>query len=141
MAEDIGAVTGWTGVNGVAQVTDEATVGERGTPVRRPEWVAHVLDDSAEPPRAVLLHLPSGRRTALSDTGTRIWREIVASGAVGIDLDTIAEQIAPEYAVDPTIVLRDADQLLREMVAGGWLEQVGQVGHLEYDETQGDDER
>lgn len=92
--------------------------------VRRPEWVAHVLDEEAEPPRAVLLHLPSGRRTGLSDTATRIWREVVASGAEGVHVGAITANVAPEYGVDPTIITDDVVTLLGDMVAGGWVELV-----------------
>ena len=92
--------------------------------MRRPEWVAHVLDEAAEPPRAVLLHLPSGKRTGLSDTATRVWQEVVASGTDGIDTDTIAASLAAEYGADPTIVTRDVAGLLAEMAAGGWVEAV-----------------
>ncbi len=92
--------------------------------VRRPEWVAHVLDEAAQPPQAVLLHLPSGRRTGLSDTATRIWQEVVASGADGIDAETIAALLAAEYGADPTIVTHDVTVLLTEMVAGEWVEVV-----------------
>jgi hypothetical protein len=92
--------------------------------VRRPEWVAHVLDDEAEPPRAVLLHLPSGRRTALSDTGTRVWQVIVASEATGTTAVVIGEQLAPEYQADPSVITHDVAGLVAEMVAGEWLEVV-----------------
>ena len=92
--------------------------------VRRPEWVAHVLDEAAEPPRAVLLHLPSGKRTGLSDTATRVWQEVVASGDEGIDVDAIAATLAAEYGADPQVVTRDVAALLAEMAAGEWVEVV-----------------
>jgi len=113
-----------TAVTGVTDVTN-------GTPqaafwrVRRPEWVAHVLDEASDPPQAVLLHLPSGRRTALSDTGTRVWREIVAAGAEGTDGVKIGATLGPEYGADPTIVTRDVAGLVAQMVEGEWLEVVG----------------
>ena len=107
----------------VTEVTDEAMDAAHRR-VRRPEWVAHVLDTASEPPRAVLLHLPSGRRTALSDTGTRVWQVIVASGAEGVDGVNIGEILGPEYGVDPTIVIRDIGGLIAEMVEGEWLEVV-----------------
>ncbi len=91
---------------------------------RRPEWVAHVLDEAAEPPRAVLLHLPSGRRIGLSDTATRVWQEIVASGAEGVQVGVITANVAPEYGVDPTIITHDVVALLDDMVAGEWVEMV-----------------
>jgi hypothetical protein len=92
--------------------------------VRRPEWVAHVLDEAAEPPRAVLLHLPSGKRTGLSDTATRVWQEVVASGDAGIEVDTIAATLAAEYGADPQVVTHDVTALLTEMAAGEWVEVV-----------------
>jgi hypothetical protein len=112
-----------TGVINVTDVTGEASEAQFWR-VRRPEWVAHVLDDSVDPPRAVLLHLPSGRRTALSDTGTRVWQVIVASGADGTDGVNIGAVLGPEYAVDPTIVTHDVAGLVAEMVEGEWLEVV-----------------
>ena len=116
-----------TGVTDVTVVTNEAgpvpdlPAEQR---VRRPEWVAHVLDDEADPPRAVLLHLPSGRRTALSDTGTRVWQLIVAAGADGTDGVNLGVTLGPEYGLAPTIITHDVAGLLAEMVAGGWLEVV-----------------
>lgn len=104
-------------VTRVADVTDVAT-----SRVRRPEWVAHVLDEAAEPPRAVLLHLPSGRRIGLSDTATRVWQEVVASGVEGVHLGAITAVLAPEYGVDPTIVTHDVATLLVDMVEGEWVE-------------------
>ena len=117
----------------VTSVTDVADVASRR--VRRPEWVAHVLDEVAEPPRAVLLHLPSGRRIGLSDTATRVWLEVVASGADGCHLAAITEILAPEYGVDPSIIDHDVAALLADMVEGEWLEVVpdtaGSDGHDE----------
>ncbi len=89
---------------------------------RRPEWVAHVIDETAEPPRAVLLHLPSGKRTGLSETATRIWQEIVASGTEGVSVSAIAAIVAPEYSADPAIIAHDVVALLNDMVAGEWVE-------------------
>ena len=112
-----------TRVTDVARVTD--VTDQR---VRRPEWVAHVLDEASDPPRAVLLHLPSGRRTALSDTGTRVWQVIVAAGTEGVDGVNIGATLGPEYGVDPTIVTHDVEGLLAEMVEGEWLEVVPTEG-------------
>lgn len=106
----------------VTRVTDVTDVTTRR--VRRPSWVAHVLDEAAEPPRAVLLHLPSGRRIGLSDTATRVWQEVVASGADGIHLGAITAIVAPEYGVDPTIITDDVAALLADMLEGEWVEVV-----------------
>ena len=106
----------------VTRVTDVTT--EAKPRFRRPEWVAHVLDEAAEPPRAVLLHLPSGRRIGLSETATRVWQEIVAAGAVGTHVGGITAIVAPEYGVDPTIITHDIVALLDDMVAGDWVEVV-----------------
>ena len=120
----------------VADVTEEATDPAHWR-VRRPEWVAHVLDEAAEPPRAVLLHLPSGRRTALSDTGTRVWQVIVASGTEGVDGVNIGRILGPEYGVDPTIITRDISGLVAEMVEGEWLEVVPTAGGESSGTTEG----
>jgi hypothetical protein len=104
----------------VTHVTDVTTGAQPR--FRRPEWVAHVLDEEADPPRAVLLHLPSGRRTGLSETATRVWQEIVAAGRGGIPVGGIAAIVAPEYGTDPTIITHDIIALLDEMVAGEWVE-------------------
>ena len=92
--------------------------------VRRPEWVAHVLDDAAEPPRAVLLHLPSGRRIGLSDTATRVWREIVDAGEAGIDATEVADRIAPEYGVATEAIVADIVELYGQLLEGEWAEAV-----------------
>ena len=83
-----------------------------------------MLDEASDPPRAVLLHLPSGRRTALSDTGTRVWQVIVASGAEGTNGVNIGATLGPEYGLDPTIITHDVCGLVAEMVEGEWLEVV-----------------
>lgn len=92
--------------------------------VRRPDWVAHVLDEAVDPPRAVLLHLPSGRRTGLSDTATRVWQEIVAAGADGIEASVIAERVAPDYGVTPEIIESDVTALIVQLLQGEWVEAV-----------------
>jgi hypothetical protein len=104
-------------VTGVTEVTGGAQ-----RHFRRPEWVAHVMDEEADPPRAVLLHLPSGRRTGLSDTATRIWQEVVASGTDGVPVGGITAIVAPEYGVSPATITHDVVALLDDMVAGGWVE-------------------
>lgn len=106
-------------VSGVTDVADVTIV-----VLRRPEWVAHVLDEASDPPRAVLLHLPSGRRIALSDSGTRVWQVIVASGAEGTNGVNIGQTLGPEYGVEPTLITRDIAGLLTEMLEGEWLEAV-----------------
>ena len=116
-------------VTHVTDVTDVAT-----SRVRRPEWVAHVLDEAAEPPRAVLLHLPSGRRIGLSDTATRVWLEVVAAGADGVHLGAITAILAPEYGVDPTIINHDVAALLADMVQGKWVEIVSDAEGLDSDD-------
>lgn len=103
----------------MTRVTDVATCR-----VRRPDWVAHVLDEDAEPPRAVLLHLPSGRRIGLSPTATRVWQAVVEAGAEGLDLAGMAARLAPEYGADPAVIARDTTALLEEMIEGEWVEVV-----------------
>lgn len=95
---------------------------------RRPEWVAHVLDQEAEPPRAVLLHLPSGRRTALSETATRVWQEVVAAGPDGTDVPTLAATIAPDYGLTGDAIALDISALLVEMTEGEWVEHLEEGG-------------
>ena len=97
--------------------------------VRRPDWVAHVLDEGVpgqgapkEGIHAVLLHLPRGERVALSATATRIWQLIVLAGASGVRMGDIVPILAAEYAVDPTIVDHDVTELVSQMIAGEWLE-------------------
>lgn len=104
----------------VTRVTD--VTAEAQPRFRRPDWVAHVIDEAAEPPRAVLLHLPSGRRTGLSDTATRIWQVVVSAGAEGVHVGGITAIVAPEYGVNPTIITHDVVALLDDMVTGEWVE-------------------
>ena len=92
--------------------------------IRRPEWVAHVLDDASGELRAVLLHLPSAERRALSDTATRIWQLVVASGEVGVRAVDLVPVLSDEYGADPTIVMRDVVALVEQMLDGEWLEAV-----------------
>lgn len=96
--------------------------------VRRPDWVAHVLDDAADPPRAVLLHLPSGRRIGLSDTATRVWQEIVDAGEGGIEAAEVAGRIAPEYGVATEAIVADIGELYGQLLEGEWVERVTPEG-------------
>ncbi len=98
--------------------------GDASGRVRRPDWVAHVLDEAADPPRAVLLHLPSGRRIGLSDTATRVWREIVDAGEGGVDAGEVAERIAPEYGVKTDAIVPDIVELYGQLLEGEWVERV-----------------
>lgn len=122
-------------VTRVTDVTDVA-IGR----VRRPEWIAHVLDEAPDPPRAVLLHLPSGHRIGLSDTATRVWQEVVAAGTDGVHLGAIAAVLAPEYGVDPTIITHDVTALLADMVEGEWVEIVPDTDRSDRDDRHGDRE-
>lgn len=90
--------------------------------VRRPAWVAHVLDDASGEPRAVLLHLPRGERTALSGTGTRVWQLIVAGGDVGTSAAAMAPVLADVFGADPQVVQADVATLVEQLLAGGWAE-------------------
>lgn len=93
-------------------------------PVRRPEWVAHVVDESSGEPHAVLLHLPRGERTALSPTATRIWQLIVAAGPQGVQTGDLVPLLATEYGADPMIIRRDVIALAGQLLAGDWVEAV-----------------
>ena len=88
--------------------------------VRRPEWVAHVLDGE----HAVLLHLPSAKRVALSPEATAIWSQIVAAGPAGTRTGDIVAALAPRYDVEPTIIESDVRQLLDDLLNGEWVEEV-----------------
>jgi hypothetical protein len=113
-----GSATGATNVNAAQPVT----VGPGA--VRRPAWVAHVLDASADEPHAVLLHLPRGERIALSPTATRVWQLIVAAGPDGVRLDEQVPQLAAEYGADPETIARDVAALRAQLLAGEWIEPV-----------------
>jgi hypothetical protein len=118
-----------TGAEEEPTATDQSASDAASWPVRRPAWVAHVLDDENEPAQAVLLHLPSGRRTALSDTGTAMWQVIVASGADGVTARDIGGALAPEYGVDAEVIAQDVGGLLAEMLDDDWLEVVPDQPH------------
>lgn len=102
------------------------TQGESDPPLRRPAWVAHVLDDSSGEPHAILLHLPRGERTALSPTATRFWQLIVAAGTPGARITELAPALAAEYDADPTVVERDLRALQVQLLDGEWVEPVGE---------------
>src|SRR5436190_10135286 len=125
------AAVGAAGAGSREASVAEGASGAAAARVRRPDWVAHVLDEEADPPQAVLLHLPSGRRTGLSPTATRIWQEIVATGQKGADQASLADKLAPEYGTTPSAIALDIEALLVEMVTEDWLEAVppgGDVG-------------
>ena len=106
----------------MTDVTRALDFGDR--PVRRPDWVAHVLDESTGKPHAILLHLPRGERVALSPTATRVWQLIVASGPTGARLTEIVPLLASEYGADPTIIEHDVAALVAQLTTDGWAEPV-----------------
>ena len=112
----------------MAEVTSVQHRDVPSEPVRRPEWVAHVLDESTGEPHAVLLHLPRGERTALSPTATRVWQLIVAAGAKGVQTADLCPALAAEYGADPEIVSQDVAGLMTQLLAGEWVERVPAVG-------------
>lgn len=100
-----------------------------GVRVRRPEWVAHVLDDTSGQPQAILLHLPRGERIALSATGTSVWRLIVETGQLGASAAEIAPTLAIEYDAAPSVVEADVVNLINQLLAGEWVERSDAATH------------
>lgn len=80
---------------------------------RRPAHVAWVVDDGT----AVLLHLPSGRRMALSDTGTAVWQALVEAGDDGVAVADLTPALAERYHANPDQVAADVAHLLTELAA------------------------
>lgn len=93
--------------------------------LRRPEWVAHVLDDDD---RAVLLHLPTARRLALSPEATAVWALILDSGTGGTTSARIAAALAPRYAAEPSVIADDVRRLLQALLDADLLEPVAAPG-------------
>jgi hypothetical protein len=67
--------------------------------------------------QAVLLHLPSGRRTVLSPEATAIWRLLAAAGVAGVRPGDIAAELAHQFDAKPTVIEHDVRQLLEELVS------------------------
>jgi hypothetical protein len=105
--------------------------------VRRPEWVAHVLDDASGEPRAILLHLPRGERVALSRTGTSVWQLIVAAGSDGISVPELVPSLAEEYQAEPEVVTTDVQTLIDQLLEGEWVESVTEGAGTEGAGTEG----
>ena len=92
-----------------------------GARLRRPEWVAHVLDDG----RAVLLHLPSAKRRVLSPEATAIWQAVVASGSEGATSDEVSAVVGAAYPeADPDVIAHDVGVFLGELLATDLVEVV-----------------
>jgi hypothetical protein len=72
---------------------------------------------------AVLLHLPSARRTVLSDTATAVWLEVVAEPE-GADVDEVAVRLAERYGEAAARVTSDVEALVTELLAAGLVEPV-----------------
>lgn len=100
-----------------------------GVRVRRPVWVAHVVDDASGQPRAILLHLPRGERIALSATGTSVWGLIVETGQHGASAVEIAPTLAAEYDAAISLVEADVVSLIDQLLAGEWVERVDATPH------------
>ena len=79
--------------------------------VRRPDRVAHVLDGE----RAVLLHLPTGRRVVLSPEATAVWQLVIASGLAGVSSDAVTATLAPRYATDADVIAADVHALIQQL--------------------------
>lgn len=95
------------------------TSGPSGGPLwRRPAHVAWVVDDGT----AVLLHLPSGRRVALSDTATAVWEALVDAGDGGLRVVDVVPVLAERYHADPGQVAADVEHLLAELAGAGLAE-------------------
>ena len=73
--------------------------------------VAEVLDAG----RVVLLHLPSGRRTVLSDTAGAVWQAVSAAGDSGAQVADMAPALAERYGADPVVVAADISRLLVQL--------------------------
>jgi hypothetical protein len=82
---------------------------------RRAPDVAEVVDDG----RVVLLHLPSGRRSVLSDTAGAVWRAVGAAGAAGARAVDVSPDLAAEYAEDPARIAADVARLLQQLRDAG----------------------
>ncbi len=87
----------------------EGTGGE--VSYRRAPDVAEVLDAG----RVVLLHLPSGRRTVLSDTAGAVWQAVAAAGDAGAQVADMAPALAERYGADPVVVAADISRLLVQL--------------------------
>lgn len=85
---------------------------------RRPPHVAWVVDDGT----AVLLHLPSGRRVALSETATAVWQALVGAGDAGLRVADVTPALAERFGADAAQVSADVQHLLDELLAAGLLE-------------------
>jgi len=89
--------------------------------LRRPDWVAHVLDDG----RAVLLHLPSAKRRVLSPEATAIWQAVVASGSAGATPAEVTAEVQAAYpGTDPDVIAHDVAAFLDELLATDLVEVV-----------------
>lgn len=110
------------------QVTDGTQIPSPGIGLterfRRPQWVAHVLDEASGEPHAILLHLPRGERIALSETGTRVWQLIVAADEPGTCVEAMAPVLAAEYNAQLEVVEADVLTLIEQLMAGDWIERV-----------------
>jgi hypothetical protein len=92
------------------------TKGAGGGPTyRRAPDVAEVLDDG----RVVLLHLPSGRRTVLSETAGAVWQAVDAAGDAGAQAADVAPPLAARYEAELALVAFDISRLLEQLREAG----------------------
>jgi len=69
---------------------------------------------------AVLLQLDSGEYFGLDAIATRMWQLIVEKG----ELNGVAEVMSEEFDVDPSVLSRDINDVVEELVAKRLLELV-----------------
>jgi len=63
--------------------------------------------------QAVLIHNQRGEIRVLNETGTLVWEHLEEG------LDSIARRLAETYEVDPENALRDAEELIADLLQAG----------------------
>lgn len=69
---------------------------------------------------AVILDLESQRYFSLDATGTRMWVLLAEHGA----LETVRDVLLTEYEVEPEVLERDLEVLVKELLEAGLLQRV-----------------
>jgi hypothetical protein len=69
---------------------------------------------------SVLLDLRAGTYFGLNESGTRIWQLIEQHGTV----DAVCDEMAQEFEVDRSALVRDVNALVDRLIARGLLQRV-----------------
>jgi hypothetical protein len=84
----------------------------------RRDFTCDDIRTSFHPDGLALLHIPTGRVFVCNRTGARIWQGV----SMGLNMDSIAEEISREYGVARDMVRQHTCSFLSELQGQGFIQ-------------------